>query len=111
MSAKTTTAPELREPQLRILKALAKSPKPLSRGQIATKAKVDRAWLTEYIGAVDTGTRRANDMKFPSLLTLGNVKTIEGDGPAFYEITSAGRKAGEGGPPSGVRHSVLPRSA
>lgn len=86
---------ELRKPQLRILAALAKSKEPMDRGEIAEKAKCDRAWLTEWIGAIDPATRKRNDKKSGcvSLLTRGFVKANEGDGVTTYTITASGRKA------------------
>ena len=86
----------LRKPQVRILVALSKSGKPLSRAEISEKATVDVATCTEYIGSIDEVKRLANDVKhFPSLISLGFIRFAapeEGKG-ANYEITAAGKKA------------------
>lgn len=84
---------ELRKPQLRILATLAKTKEPLSRSEIAKRAKVDAAWLTEYVGSSDKKVRAKNDKRFKSLITLGHVKATDSDGPATYSITATGRKA------------------
>src|SRR5690242_1633048 len=84
----------LRAPQVRILQALAKSGKPLSRKEIAEKAPVDLAACVEYIGSADPAIRKANDVKhFPSLVSLGLVKEERHEGePVTYAITAKGRK-------------------
>lgn len=47
----------------------------LTRKDIAQYAKVDYAYLTEYLGSLDTSKRSRNDQKkFPSLLSLNLVK-------------------------------------
>ncbi len=98
---KTTTKREkkdgLRKPQIRILKALAKTKKPLTRAQIATKAPVDVATCVEYIGSPNLDIRKANDQrKFPSLVSLGFVKQelhdIDGKDKVVHSLTAAGRK-------------------
>lgn len=89
----------LRGPQVRILEALSKSNKPLSRAEIAKKAKTDLAGLTEQIGSSDPARRKANDKKhFPSLLTLGYLKEGQDKetNAVLYVITASGRKALEG---------------
>jgi len=93
MATKTTT--ELRQPQVRVLQTLAKSKEPLTRSEIAAKATVDQAGLTEYIGSSDKAKRAANDKKkgWKSLVSLGYVKAEDGEGAATYTITAAGRKA------------------
>lgn len=85
-----------RIPQIRILKALARNAKPLTRKQISEKAKVDLAWLNSYIGSNDEAIRAKNDKNImPSLLTLGLVAFSPEEGPTSYTITAAGRKAVE----------------
>lgn len=90
------SADVLRKPQVRILKALAKSGKPLARKAIAEKAGVDEAGCVEWLGSPDATKRKANDAKhFPSLVSRGLVRfgePAEG-GAATYEITAAGREA------------------
>jgi hypothetical protein len=88
----------LRKPQVRVLKALGKSKKPLSRAAVADKAPVDRACCVEYIGSPDADVRKRNDKKkFPSLVTLGLVKQeqhdIDGKDTIVHSLTSKGRKA------------------
>jgi hypothetical protein len=95
-SEKTTakkTGDDLRKPQQRILQTLAKSNEPLSRAEIAEKAKMDPA-MTNLLGSPDPKIRAKNDKAhFKSLTTLGYVKLIDRDGPATYSITPAGGKA------------------
>jgi hypothetical protein len=87
----------LRKPQVRVLEALSKSGKALTRAQISDKAEVDNAMLTDYIGSTDDAKRKVNDTKLmPSLVTLGHVHAVapeEDGGPSSYSITAAGRKA------------------
>lgn len=88
----------LRKPQIDVLRCLSKAREPLSRKQIAEKAKTDLAFLTSHIGSHDEETRKANDKKnWPSLLGLGFVRSsteeIDGRQTIAYEITATGRKA------------------
>ncbi len=88
----------LRGPQVRVLVALSKSNKPLTRVQIADKAKVDQAALVEYVGSADKARREANDKKhFPSLLSLGLVRAddaeVDGREVVVYQVTAKGRTA------------------
>lgn len=85
----------LRKPQVKVLAALAKSDKPLSRKEIATTAAVDQSMCTEYLGSSDDAIRAKNDVKvMPSLLTLGHIVVAKSDdGKDSYSITAAGRKA------------------
>ena len=88
----------LRKPQARILLALRKAGKGLTRSQIAEKANVDNAGCVEWVGSADDSIRKANDAKhFPSLVSLGYVKFGNNDGSAaaVYEITAKGRAAAE----------------
>ena len=85
----------LRKPQVRILAALRKANKPLTRAQIAEKAPADLAWMNSWIGSNDDSIRAENDKKFPSLLFLKMVKfaAAEDESKTAYEITAIGRKA------------------
>ena len=89
--------PLLRKEQVRILAALAKANKPLTRKEIAEQAPCDRAWTNMWLGAHNPDIRARNDEEFPSLLSLGYV--VENDGERdgrqawVYEITVAGRDA------------------
>lgn len=86
----------LRAPQVRILAALKKSGKAMTRNQLSEKAPVDLAMCTEYIGSTDADKRKANDAKhFPSLISLGYVKFGNGEdaGGTVVEITKSGIKA------------------
>lgn len=86
----------LRTPQIRILKAMTKVSKPLTRKQISEKASVDAAMLNSYIGAHDLAVRQKNDKNYPSLLTLGYVKgevmDVDGRDTHVYTITANGKK-------------------
>ena len=83
----------LRQPQVRVLKALAKSKAALNRSEISERGKVDQASLVEYIGSSDSKIRKANDSrKFKSLISLGHVRVAESDGRDTYSITPTGRK-------------------
>jgi len=65
----------LKKPQVRILEALSDG-NWLSRAEIATKAKVDNASLTGYLGSMDVETREKNDTEwYMSLISLKFVKT------------------------------------
>jgi len=86
------TETSLRKPQVRILAALAKATKPLTRKEIAEQAPCDEAWLTSWMG-VEDDVKRIGEC-FPSLVTLGYVWREKPDGgPAVHSITEAGRKA------------------
>lgn len=87
----------LRKPMVRILKALKKANRPLTRKEISEKAPVDVASCVEYLGSHDDATRKANDKKhFPSLLTLGLVKfDSTADGGVAYAISAKGRTAAD----------------
>ena len=86
----------LRKPQIRILQALAKSGKPLSRKELADKASVDQAGCVEWVGSVNSDIREANDKKhFPSLVSRKFVRfdnqDINGRDTVVYAITAAGK--------------------
>ena len=93
------TSKGLRKPQVRILQALdASRGNPLTRPQIAAKARVDYASLTEYIGAHDDVVRIKNDeLYMPSLRSLKLVKVeqhdVDGKDTVVHTITAAGVKA------------------
>lgn len=87
----------LRKPQVRILRAVLKNPKGLTRSQIAEKAPVDVATCVEYVGSSDPAIRKANDVKhFPSLISLGFVKAeqhdVKGKDVVIYTITEKGKE-------------------
>ncbi len=95
-AAKREKKDGLRKPQVRILKALAKSGKPLTRAQIAEKASCDVAGMVEWIGSADPEVRTANDKKhFPSLVSLGLVKQeqhdVDGRDVVVYAVTAKGK--------------------
>ena len=88
----------LRGPQERILKAMLKAGKGLTRKEIAEQAPVDPAMCTEYLGSLDEAIRTRNDARyFPSLLTLGLIKAeqhdVEGKDTIQYSLTATGKKA------------------
>lgn len=89
----------LRKPQLRVLEALSKQKKPLSRKGVAKVSSVDEASLSGYIGANDPEIRAKDDAEkgWPCLLTLKLLKIDqmdeEGRSKSFYSITKAGRDA------------------
>lgn len=65
----------LKKPQVRILEALSDG-NWLSRAEIATKAKVDNASLTGYLGSMDPETREKNDTEwYMCLMSLKCVKS------------------------------------
>lgn len=88
----------MRKPQIRVLKALRRVTKPLTRAEISERGEVDLAMLTEYIGSHDDAIRAKNDKAvMPSLRTLGFVKAeqhdIDGRDVVVHTITASGRKA------------------
>lgn len=85
----------LRKPQIRILAALKKATKPLTRAEIAVKAPVDVAMCVEYIGSADPEVRKANDAKhWKSLITLGFVRLMNDEERGWiHEITASGKAA------------------
>ena len=88
----------LRKPQVRILQALNKNSKGLDRKGVATKASVDYAACTEYLGSTNPEVRAANDVNhFPSLIGLKYIKAeqhdVKGKDTIIYTITAAGKKA------------------
>lgn len=88
----------MRMPQLKILAALAKSGKWMSRKEVVEATGADNAWMTEWLGSNDPSKRAANDAKhFPSLVTLAYVSfdTQDRDGrdTTVYKITPEGRAA------------------
>src|SRR5581483_500587 len=100
-TAETTTtkatksaAPSLRKPQVRLLAALAKAKGPMTRGEMATAAKVDPSTVGDYAGPrpADRTEEAAARFPFPALDELKLVKATD-DRPFRYTITAAGRKA------------------
>jgi hypothetical protein len=95
-TGKTGAFPELRKPQIRILKCLADG-RARTKPQIVKDARVERGWCTSYLGSNDPEKRAYNDTReFPSLLTLGYIRseTVDAGGKDIYvyEITDKGRK-------------------
>jgi len=83
----------LRKPQIRILAALRKK-SPMTRAEIAERAKVDLAWCVTNLGSSDPEIRKANDRKwYPSLITLRLVELTndEESRGALYRITELGK--------------------
>jgi hypothetical protein len=79
---------------LRVLGALSKSDKPLSRSEISKAGPVDQSMLTEYIGSSDDKIRLKNNAKVGvSLLTRGFATATAKDAVTTYSITTSGRKA------------------
>lgn len=89
----------LRIPQLRILRALARSPGPVSCSRIASRASVDPAWVGDHLyGRLDPEARkRREEITGPSLLSLGYVQLltldIDGKEELCFSITPSGREA------------------
>lgn len=82
------------KPQARILDALKKIGRPLTRAALAKAAKVDFASLTEYAGSADPDVRAKNDKKhFMSLKSLKFVDFGPDDEGTTYVITATGKKA------------------
>lgn len=103
-AAKADAKPGIRLPQARILKALAASKKPLTRGELIAKVSRDPDHPTaigDALGVTDPKNRpvREKAAGYKSLITLGLVKEHHLGGPGeevnetVHEITAAGRKA------------------
>lgn len=85
----------LREGQTRIVLFLSKQSGPASRNAISEGAEVDKASLTEAIGASDPDKRKANDEKYYlSLISLGLVKEVKVKDAkgGMYELTAKGKQ-------------------
>lgn len=87
----------LRDPQIRLLKALTKAKSPLTKKEAAEAANVDPTKTGEYIGPRDGETAKAAARyPFPGLFELGYVKVEKFEtGPAVCTITAKGRQAYE----------------
>jgi len=92
---------QLRKPQQRILKCLARAKSWLSRAHISERAEVDIAWVGDHLGKTElvARTERERITGYPSLITLGYVETksmdVYGDGSSTetnYRITQSGRQ-------------------
>lgn len=87
----------LRAPQYRILKALSKSNRAMTKPEIAAKSEVDPTKMGEYLGPRDGETKKAQKRyPFPGLFELGMVRESlneEGAAVRAWVITSKGRKA------------------
>lgn len=100
-SVKKTEAPvksDLRKPQVRILKTLAKFG-PLSRNPLAVKAKVGKNQVVGLTGSATPEARKSIEAYhgYVSLITKGFVKAqvidVDGKSERIFEITTAGKKA------------------
>lgn len=88
---KSGPAGGLTKPQVRILAALAKAARPMSRAQIAEKAQVAETWVTGFT------VRACKANRTPALVEqkLAREVGVEVDGrkERLVEVTAAGRKA------------------
>lgn len=81
--------------QLRILGALARNSKPLSRNELASKAEVDPTQVGNAAGYVDPEIN-AREVHAHNLLNKKYVKIEQKEGePVTYSITAAGKAAYE----------------
>lgn len=89
------------KPQLRILAALAKAGKPLSKEQLAARSKVHPNWIAEYVGTNAEGSedfvRRSGELTSIKKLVpakLARIVEVDRDGVAdrLYEATAAGKR-------------------
>lgn len=92
---------QLREPQVRVLKALAKAKSPMNRNDLAEAASCRVHMLSAYLGSNDEEKRKVNDERhYMSLLSLDLVKMqiVEGKSgrdAVHYTITAKGKKVAE----------------
>jgi hypothetical protein len=96
--AATNDTTELRAAQIRILQVLAKATKPMSRRDIALKAKVDPTKVGDYADRPETQSAETKaKWAFPDLRTLEMIKVgvydVDGRDVRGYTITAKGRKA------------------
>jgi hypothetical protein len=94
-TAKAEAIPELRKPQIRILKCLADG-----RARTKPQMRKDSGVLQGFyrtVGAHDEETRARNDLNiYPCLITLGLVRIekmdVGGQDVHVYEITAKGKR-------------------
>ncbi len=94
------TTQELREPQRKILEALARADRPLTKSQLAEIAQADVSKMQRYVGSLDPilTLKKENQTGFPALVTLGYVQLTKQSRPkgvavALVEITAKGKQA------------------
>lgn len=95
-SVKKTNGTELREPQIRILQCLARHKQPLTRKQIAEKAKIDPTKVGDYVDRPEGQSEEtASRWKFSDLKTLKLVRVevhdLNGKDTRTYTITPKGK--------------------
>lgn len=82
-------------PQLRILAALAKAGRPLSKEEIMSKAAIPSTWVAEYLGgtvnSVSDVVRGAKKL-VPAGLARRVEIDVDGATEVRHEVTAAGRK-------------------
>lgn len=85
----------LRLPQKRILVAMLKAARPLTRNEIVLLADVDRHNLTRYLGSDDEEARSRSDTEYwPCLLSLGLVRCVTSKGKRkSFMLTVRGLRA------------------
>lgn len=85
-------------PQIKILECLAKSPRPLTRSQIAKRTRIDESRIGEYAGPrpITSSGKASRDCSSVPMDSLGYVLVerhdIMGRDVFTYTITSKGRK-------------------
>lgn len=88
----------LRKPQIKILHALCKSRRMLSRKQIAAKSGVDPTKIGDYAGPrpFNQSEKAQSRWNFPALVSLGLVYVeqhdVSGKDLMLYSITDKGRR-------------------
>jgi len=87
-----SNGPALGKVHVRILRALAKSGKPMSRTQLAKAAQVHPSVIGKYAGYVNPDIN-ARPVHSGNLLNQGMVKIEAHPDGTYYAITPKGRKA------------------
>ena len=86
-------------PQIRILQAMAKARKPLTKAALAKASGVHVNWIAEYVGSKDgePRVRQSGELKDLKLVPAGLAKLVsvdvDGQSETMYDITAPGRKA------------------
>jgi hypothetical protein len=84
------------KPQLRILAALVKAGRPISKQQVSEKSKVHMNWIAEYIGGTVNAVSnlvRGHKKLVPAGLVRIKEVDIDGVKEKLYEVTAMGKKA------------------